>query len=249
MKLLADSCSSERVEVPDDCKRQLRYWEVALRACNGRLSIPDPGLVTPPWSLELFTDAAGGTLETPGRGCGGVLGQQWFYIPWSIRVNGGSWKVEGRKVGRKLSALELIGPLAGLVMFAEMCRTRPLRIWVDNAGSVGIWRKGYSNFCSLSTTIVKAISVVAAGLGCHVDILKVTRCSSRGPILADLVSKAKFHEFRDKCNSWGMEMAVAPLDIPKVLMEWVCLPRPDDDLGSRILGHLAEQGIEMLGLP
>ena len=32
-------------------------------------------------------------------------------------------------------------------------------------------------------------------------------------------------------------------------MEWVCLPRPDDDLGSRILGHLAEQGIEMLGLP
>ena len=249
MKLLADSCSSERVEVPDDCKRQLRYWEVALRACNGRLSIPDPGLVTPPWSLELFTDAAGGTLETPSRGCGGVLGQQWFYIPWSIRVNGGSWKVEGRKVGRKLSALELIGPLAGLVMFAETCRARPLRIWVDNAGSVGIWRKGYSNFCSLSTTIVKAISVVAAGLGCHVDILKVTRCSSRGPILADLVSKAKFHEFRDKCSSWGMEMAAAPMDIPKVLMEWVCLPRPDDDLGSRILGHLAEQGIEMLGVP
>ena len=40
----------------------------------------------------------------------------------------------------------------------------------------GIWNKGYSNFCWLCTTIVKAISVVAAGLVCRVDIVKITRC-------------------------------------------------------------------------
>ena len=247
MMMLADSSRGDAVRVTEEGRRQLRYWEVALLACNGRLSIPDPSLKTPPWALELFTDAAGGTLENPGRGCGGVLGRQWFYIPWSARVNAGSWKVAGKKVGRKLSALELVGPLAGLVLFAETCRSRPLRIWVDNAGSVGVWRKGYSSYCGLCTTIVKAISVVAAGLGCHVDILKVSRCSGQGAIMADLISKASFNELRQRSQEWGWEMEAAPATIPRVLMEWVCLPRPDDELGHRILAHLAQEGLEVLG--
>ena len=72
-----------------------------------------------------------------------MLDEDWFYIPWSTRVNCGAWKVEGKKVGRKLSALELIGPLVAITVFARRCRGQPVRIWVDNAGSVGIWKKGY----------------------------------------------------------------------------------------------------------
>ena len=87
MQMLADSSGGVAVRVTEEGRRQLLYWEVALQACNGRLSIPDPGLATLPRALELFTDAAGGTLENPGRGCGGVMGRQWFYIPWSARVN------------------------------------------------------------------------------------------------------------------------------------------------------------------
>ena len=68
MQMLADSSSGKAVRVTEEGWRQLLYWEVALQACNGRLSIPNPGLETPPWALELFTDAAGGTLENPGRG-------------------------------------------------------------------------------------------------------------------------------------------------------------------------------------
>ena len=247
MEMLAESSKQEQVAMSDQCRRQLRYWELALVACNGRLSIPNPEESTPPWALELYTDAAGGTLENPGRGCGGVLGEEWFYVPWSAMVNSGRWKVEGKKVGRKLSALELIGPLVGLVVFAATCHRRPLRIWVDNAGSVGVWKKGYSNFCRLCTTVVKAISVVAAGLGCQVDVVKITRCSSPGAVLADLVSKARFAEFRERCSSWGMDMGAAPASVLTVLLEWVCLPRPDDDLGHRILQHLAGQGVQVLG--
>ena len=247
MKMLADSSQRDTAVVSEGCKRQLRFWELSLLACNGRLSIPNPRQGTPPWALELFTDAAGGTLESPGRGCGGVLGRQWFYIPWSTDVNGGFWKVEGKKVGRKLSALELIGPLAGLVLFAATCRDRPLRIWVDNAGSVGVWKKGYSNHCDLCTTIVKAISVVAVGLACQVDILKVTRCSSQGPVLADLLSKAKLREFRDHCYNGDLNMDAAPAAVPRVLLDWVSRPQPDDELGHRLLLHLAGLGIPMLG--
>ena len=118
--------------------------------------------------------------DSLGRGTGGVCREEWFYMPWSARVNGGAWKVDGKKVGRKLSALELVVPLAALVVFARRCRLRPVRLWVDNAGSVRIWSKGYSSFCKLSTTLVKAISVVAAGLGSRVDIVKITRCSTEG---------------------------------------------------------------------
>ena len=67
-----------------------------------------------------YTDVTSGALDQPGRGTGGVCGEKWFYMPWSAWVNGGAWKIDGKKVGRKLSAPELVGPLAAMVMFC--CR-------------------------------------------------------------------------------------------------------------------------------
>ena len=43
MALLADSSKNKVVHVSDECKRQLKFWELALLACNGRLSIPAVG--------------------------------------------------------------------------------------------------------------------------------------------------------------------------------------------------------------
>ena len=61
-------------------------------------------------------DAAGGTLEGPGRGVGAVIPAYgiWCYMPWTPAVNSGSWVVGGKKVSRKMAALELIGPLMAL---------------------------------------------------------------------------------------------------------------------------------------
>ena len=46
---------------------------------------------------------------------------------------------DGGKLGRKLSALELVGTLICVAAGNGWCRNRPVRIWVDNAGSVLIW--------------------------------------------------------------------------------------------------------------
>ena len=100
-------------------------------------------------------------------------------------------------MARKLTALELIGPLVVLTVNADICRRRHLIIWVDNAGSVAVYKRGYSSACRLSSTLAKAIGTVAAGLGCEVAIEKVTRCSATGPVLADLLSKARFNQFRN----------------------------------------------------
>ena len=247
MAALAESSTSDTVSLSDDCKRQLRFWEVTVLACNGGLAIPDPEGELPPWARNVYTDAAGGTLESVGRGTGGVLEDKWFYVPWSAGVNGGRVKVDGRKVGRKLSALELVGPLVALVVFGEECRRWPVNIWVDNAGSVGVWRKGYSNFCRLCTTLVKAISVVAAGLGCRVDIRKITRCSEKGAVLADLLSKARFRECSELGRAHGGEWRAEQARVPGVLLEWIAAPRPDDDLGHRLLTDMAAKGVPVLG--
>ena len=104
MALLAASSKSKVVEVNDDCRRQLEFWELALLACNGRLSIPEIDSKLPPWAVDIYTDAGGSTLDNAGRGSGGVCGEDWLYMPWSARVNGGSWRVDRKKEGRKLWA-------------------------------------------------------------------------------------------------------------------------------------------------
>ena len=152
-----------------------------------------------------------------------------------------------KKVGRKLSALELVGPLVALVVFARQCWLKPVRIWVDNAGSVRIWSKGYSSFCRLSTTLVKAISVVAAGLGCRVDIVKITRCSTEGAVMADKLSKGDLQGCFQVGDLAGLSMAATPTHIPEPLLRWACLPVPDDNLGHVLLEHLASKGVPVMG--
>ena len=134
-----------------------------------------------------------------------------------------------------------------MVVFGERCRRWPVNIWVDNAGSVGVWRKGYSSYCRLCTTLVKAISVVGAGLGCRVAVRKITRCSERGAVLADLLSKARFSEAaqlgRDQGGGWETE----PARVLALLLGWVAEPRPDDSLGHRLLEFMAASRVPILG--
>ena len=149
--------------------------------------------------------------------------------------------MDGKKVGRKLSALELIGPLIALVLFAGECRGQPVNVWVDNAGSVRIWQKGYSSWCRLSTTVVKAVSTVAAALGCRLEIRKVRRCTGTGPVLADQLSKAQFREFRETAEAAGWAVDAGPRRVTGGLLRWLARPVPWDDLGHVLLTELGER--------
>jgi hypothetical protein len=247
MSALAEAQNCKSIKLSFSCKRQLSLWALLLKSCNMRLSIPNVVTTMPPWSVEVFTDAAGGTLEAVGRGVGGVLGRQWFYYPWSKKINAGFHKVLGKKMGRKLAALEFIGPLIALSCAARRLCRRPVVFWVDNAGAVGAWKKGYSAACPICTTVAKAISFVAAAIGAPVEILKVRRCSDVGPTLADHLSKAKFVEFRRYALAQGWQLDTAPLRIPAALLHWLAAPLPDEGLGSRIVSDLAASGLEVLG--
>jgi len=224
------------VPLSPNTRRQLYFWLVVLRATDSHCKIPAV-FPFPAWTFEFWTDAGGGSASSIGQGCGGVAAGFWFVLPWGRVINSGVRAADGRRIGRKMSALELVGPLICLAAGADLCRGRPVRIWVDNFGSVAIFKKGYSTSCELSSTLVSAMAIVATAIGCRLTVDKITRCSSTGATLADELSKGQFAAFRRKLpDSWPLP--VEPAYIPASILAWVAHPCVDHGLGAKILADL-----------
>ena len=241
-KKFADSM----VHISLSLKKEVWWWYTIISMSCHRTKYPDPDASLPAWSLVGFTDAAGGSSVVYGNGCGAVLGEWWTYIPWSDVINGEGTTQSGKRLGRKLSALELVGPLALICGAAEKVRGKPVKIMVDNAGSVAIWRKGYSTSCELSSTLVKAIYEISTALECKVEIVKVTRCSDAGSEMADALSKAEFVKFRDIAVKQTLEMDGDMSRVPQALLDWVSSPCMDWRLGEKILSEMSPH-TELLG--
>ena len=239
MSAYATAGTAESVIISPGCRRQLRFWLLFTQVCSGRVQIPRLPGKHKVGALQAYTDAAGGSRESVGRGTGGVMGTWWYYMPWAERINAGGWKVDGKKVGRKLSALELAGPLIVVAAAHSRCRGQALTVWVDNAGSVQVYNKGYSRSCRLCTTIAKAAATVAAGIGCDLNVVKVTRCSSTGASLADYLSKARFSAFRATAAAADWPLETSPATIPLSLLHWLAKPTPWDGLGHAILKEIS----------
>jgi hypothetical protein len=238
----ANNTSKDRnlwVPITPQLKKQLHFWWIMLKTVDTVTSIPRPEKF-PAWTFEFFTDAAGGSLNTTGLGTGGHGGPFWYYVPWGRRINCGMRAEDGKRFSRKLSALELIGPLICVSAGRRHCKLKPVRVWVDNAGSVGIWKKGYSNSCQLCTTPVNATARVCAALGCTLAIDKITRCSNTPAMLADSLSKANFTSFFELWPA-DIQRDPEPAWIPPSILDWIDKPRVDHELGDRILKDLLIQ--------
>ena len=248
--LSANKFSQDRnalVPITSGCKRQLFFWLSMLRLSVNHNDIPNPDAALPPWALDIFTDAAGGSPSHCGLGVGAVSSSWWAYVPWSRAINFGRATSANRSLSRAMSALELVGPLLVLSSGYAFCKNNPIKIWVDNAASVFIWKKGYSNSCPLSTTLVVAIARVAAGLGCAVDLCKISRCSNTFATLADHLSKASFSKFWSLATLSRLSLPVDPAWVPPSLLSWINNPIEDDSLGDKILTDLSKR-ILVLGV-
>jgi hypothetical protein len=238
--IIAGAESKDRyhmVHLKADIKRQLYFWWLMLKTTSGLATIPAPDRF-PAWTRNYYTDASGGSALSPGHGTGGIGENFWFLVPWGSKINSGTRHSDGRRLSRKMSALELVGPLICVAADQPTCRGLPMRIWVDNAGSVAIWRKGYSTRCGLCTILVKAISRVAAHYGSSVNIEKITRCSNTGAELADELSKGRFEAFKRKLpDSWTLPLD--PAWIPPSILLWIANPSVDHNLGDKILHDIA----------
>ena len=243
--LVANSVTTdgwEVIPVSRDLKRQLWFWQTMLPVCSEATTIPRLDEPLPPWAVDIYTDAAGGSRRSKLRGVGAVTSAWWVYLAWGAAINSGRQTDNGKRLDRVMSALELVGPLLALCAAAKFCRNGMVRFWVDNSGSVCIYNKGYSTSCPLSSALVCAISAVAAGLGCRVEVVKITRCSTPLADMADALSKAAFERFRGLARQNNLDLPREPLVVPKALRSWVQNPTPDFELGQKILRELARTG-------
>ena len=235
------------VKLTTGFKQQIFFWFTMIKLCSGRGKLTNPDKTLPPWAINVYTDAAGGSMNTVGLGVGAVTDCWWAYIPWSRAININKTKVNGKYIGRCMSALELVGPLLALSAGFTWAKNSPIKFWVDNAASVFIYKKGYSRSCPLSTSMAIAISRVATGLGASVEITKILRCSTPLATMADALSKANFHKFWEINNQIHLNLPIDQAWVPPSLLLWINNPTPDDLLGDKILTDISKHSL-VLGL-
>ena len=226
------------IEVSNWCRAEAYFWRTMLPFCGRRVALPDPDQGLPVCAVQVYTDSAGGSLSAVGAGMGAVIYPNWWtYAKWGSEINSGKRYRDGKKISNKMSALELIPPLAVLCSAAEHIRGQAVVIHVDNSGSVAMFNKGWSTSCMLCNTLIVAMSQVAAALSCTVTMRKVRRCSTMEACAADSLSKANFFKFRKDMP----DSDLAPATLPKALLTWINKPEEDRLLGQKLLREMANK--------
>ena len=121
-----------------------------------------------------------------------------------------------------------------VAVFAREVAGRAVVTRIDNEGSVVMARKGYDVKCAVTSCLIRTTHEVAAGLGTEVYAEKVPRCSSLGPVVADMLSKGRVEEMK---RLWPVEEGreQEAREVPKPLEYWLQNPRDDPELGKQIL--------------
>ena len=88
------------------CKRQLFFWFSMICLCSGNGPIPNPDSFLPPWAINVYTDAAGGSTDRCGLGVGAVTDSWWAFVPWSRAINHERKTSGGRNLNQAMSALD-----------------------------------------------------------------------------------------------------------------------------------------------
>ena len=219
-----------------ECKEHLYWWYIMLPIHAEASAIVRPEIELSPLAIPAYTDAAGGSWKF-GHGLGGIIPpKEWFYIPWPRWLNEGKTNSDGVKFDRKLCVLEMLGPLAVLIIRPNMVRNRDLEVFVDNSGAVNIYAKGYSSGCVYSYTVAMAINDIALALNCNIVVTKVTRCSDKFTIIADAISKADWTTLDRLMEGRNTD----PCRVPRALLHWINDPKEDLHLGEKILREMAQ---------
>ena len=102
-------------------------------------------------------------------------------------------------------------------------------------GSVRWWAKGWANGCNLGNSVIRALHLVTKALNVDLYIHHIPRCSCMEALVADAISKGDFRVFRTLMR--GAERF--PRRAPKSLECWVQNPKPDRELGDKILQEMS----------
>ena len=83
------------------------------------------------------------------------------------------------------------------------------------------------------------MDVITSGIGCRLDVVKITRCSVPEAAMADSLSKGHFMRFWGLANLNHLDMPLDMAWVPLSLKTWIMNPQDDPKLGYKILAELA----------
>ena len=238
---VTESADMEKmVEVDEWCRADLFYFSLVIPVYSHRTKLTDPDRKPDSWAVKSYTDAAGGSVQSLGRGVGmTIFPSVWTYVPWGKRINEGWVAYDGKSLAHKMSAWELLGPLLTLVCGGNRLTGKQVEVFVDNAGSVTMWRKGWSTVCDLCNTLLVALHQVSTALCCELFISNIGRCSNEEAEAADALSKCDMGRFLVNMP----EANIVPEEVPAAVLKWIENPVPDRKLGDKILKELANKFI------
>lgn len=241
---------SSLVTVTPGLVSQARWWATTIAATlDVNMTLPDPRGWSPAHVLNIYPDASGG-LNAAGSGFGAVVWSQpqQVYVahfwPKIIRLNevvNPGPGFEEQRLAHHTMFLESVAVISGLLAAPELIRNVPLAIHCDNSGVVAGYLKGHSSE-SLAWTVLKAVRDIAQAFNCPVEIRKVARCSNRGSLAADLLSKAEVEQARALMDC----PASGPGFLSRTLLHWLEKPTVSRVLGYAILEELRQMGIQSL---
>ena len=226
----------KKVNLTDWTRADLSWWKLVLPLFNRKTKLQDPDRRPEPRALRAYTDAAGGSLHGQGRGVGMVIFPNiWAQLTYGNLINGGHLAYDGKLLSCKMSVWELVGPLLVLVCAPDTVRNRQVVTYVDNAGSVQMYSKGWATQCNLCNSVIRAIHLVAEALKCDFWVEKIKRCSSKESEAADALSKGHRQRFLINMPSAAR---IFPKKTPETLKKWIENPVPDRKLGERIVEEM-----------
>ena len=219
----------EVVKVEEWLKADLEYFLIVLPVYSKRTKLQDPDKKPDWWAIESHTDAAGGSKDSLGRGVGmTIFPDMWTLVPWGMRINQGWRGYNNKLLSHAMSAWELVGPVLTLVCGGNKLTGKQVKVYVDNEGSVIMYRKGWCMPCDLCNTLLVTLHQVSTALACDLYLCSIARCSDPQSEAADALSKCDMKRFRE--NMPGAN--TAPEEVPGALLAWLENPVPDRLLGG-----------------
>ena len=236
------------VELDEGFRSQLRWWRVAMQFLRRGLRIPEclgAGLA-PRGALVADSDAAGGAGSDERKGVGAVLGNAFVAKRWPKKLRsrqlcpgcGVEWRF-------KMSMMELIGWTMVVCCFPREIMNKSVVVQIDNEGTICHIKKGYDSKCVVTSALLRATYEVARGLNAEAYARKVPRCSARGPVMADMLSKGMEKEFL-KMWTETENVEIWTRQVPPPLRWWLEHPSVDNELGAKILRHMRRQGVRVM---
>lgn len=229
------------VLVTQAAREAARWWLAALPAAEVATQIHDlkPRSVVHN-DYNLHVDAAGGSPGT-NNGAGGWLVEtgDFFHLTWPEWLQHNKRNSLGVKFASKLSFLEALAALFGVLLRPKLFKGRRILIHTDNAGFVGAWRRQAGKDVYLHT-VIHALRFLERGLEMELHVHKITRCSTENDLVADYLSKDRVGRAR------SLVKLVRERKPAEILVGWLANPTPTRMLGKKLLSSIEDDGISVL---